>query len=531
MTKVTKKFLSISATILISLLFAIIFVQTITVSDFKSYPVKVTKAEITPEQSSVEFIYKNKNDLHSSEAIVFFTSHMLVEAYLEDDLIYTANNTGLPYFKTTGKISNVIAINQEYLNKTVTIKFTPIYSNDAKTISFYQGNLPSIMSKIFLHDVEDIFTTIALLLTTLVILFYCIMKRKNLVKDSHVIYMGIFALLIGLWRVPEINILTLLIPNGIFWSNFGLAMLSLMPILFTLGVKYIFSKKAIALWNHLMTVTVAILISTLVLQVTGTKNIREMLILTNISMVIVNLVCVYQVISDTFKTKRITPNTIKMIILLLVMLCWFLTYDLFGFSTLAGSLILLAYLSYEAVQQMITVRDYEKKVAESEAYKKLAQTDDLTKLLNKSAVKIRISKTIKTCTNGAFIIIDLDNFKKINDTFGHDFGDEVLTKSAKAISANFRDSDLIARIGGDEFLVFMKNYNEIANVEMRMKTLMKGISKTYTFNDASINVSASIGVSIFPEHGRTFDDLFKVADVEMYSVKHKTKNQYSICKN
>ena len=158
-----------------------------------------------------------------------------------------------------------------------------------------------------------------------------------------------------------------------------------------------------------------------------------------------------------------------------------------------------------------------------------ADNDQLTGLKNKMATEREIKEYMQNHPEGLgmLFLIDIDNFKKINDTMGHAFGDEVLREIGRHIGVNFRVTDVIGRIGGDEFMVFLKNLKEDAN------TIKEAQKLTYFFKHFQVgdyvkySVTASIGAAVFPAHGEDFATLYKSADAAVYKSKKRGKNQLS----
>ena len=161
-----------------------------------------------------------------------------------------------------------------------------------------------------------------------------------------------------------------------------------------------------------------------------------------------------------------------------------------------------------------------------------AEHDVLTDFYNKDATKryieMYLAKLSPTDLPPAFIIIDADGFKAINDSFGHLFGDGVLTDMGKAIRSVFRQKDIVGRIGGDEFVVLFVDMPSTEVLERRCTELLKLLDRHYESNDVSLPFSVSIGIALYPDHGTTYVELFKRADRALYESKSKGKNQYSI---
>lgn len=156
--------------------------------------------------------------------------------------------------------------------------------------------------------------------------------------------------------------------------------------------------------------------------------------------------------------------------------------------------------------------------------------DDLTKLLNKSTTKSEVEAFLKKNVRGthALMLIDVDNFKGINDTLGHMFGDSVLITIAKKIQDLFRATDIVGRIGGDEFMVFMK-HTDYYQAKLKAESICKNVRQTYHGGSKEeIEVSCSVGVAIIGTIKESYSSLFAKADMAMYQAKEAGKNQYRI---
>ena len=160
-----------------------------------------------------------------------------------------------------------------------------------------------------------------------------------------------------------------------------------------------------------------------------------------------------------------------------------------------------------------------------------AEHDTLTGFLNKVATQRNIEKYLSKLTPAdlppAFIIIDADGFKAINDSFGHLFGDSVLTDMGTEIRAVFRQKDIVGRIGGDEFVVLFCDMPSKEVLERKCTELLKKLNRNYESNNLSLPFSISIGISLYPENGTTYRELFQHADRALYESKSKGKNRYS----
>lgn len=161
---------------------------------------------------------------------------------------------------------------------------------------------------------------------------------------------------------------------------------------------------------------------------------------------------------------------------------------------------------------------------------KFAMCDDLTGLSNRRYILDEIDKSIKrarrTSQIGALLFLDLNKFKKINDTYGHEFGDKVLVETAKLLTETLRETDIPARIGGDEFVVLLENLGlNIKIAEHEVKNIVIKINQAFEnrfiFENIEHKVSASIGYTMFTGDEEFVDAILKKADESMYQSKLK----------
>lgn len=157
-----------------------------------------------------------------------------------------------------------------------------------------------------------------------------------------------------------------------------------------------------------------------------------------------------------------------------------------------------------------------------------SQKDALTGLYNKRTSEEMIMETIKTNGKHAFVIIDIDNFKNVNDSFGHASGDSLLQEMSTEIKANFHASDIAGRLGGDEFVVMMKNYGDIAVIRNKLEQLCERARRKRETDKTAAAVSMSVGVSLFPTHGMTYSELYEKADQALYFSKGHGKDMFTI---
>lgn len=161
---------------------------------------------------------------------------------------------------------------------------------------------------------------------------------------------------------------------------------------------------------------------------------------------------------------------------------------------------------------------------------KSANCDLLTELPNRRLFVEEVNQIIleheRDKNSFAFLFIDLDGFKKINDVYGHDVGDEVLKITANRLTQVLRKSDLVARMGGDEFTAILRNVHSRKSVEKIVKKIQNTLKEPMNINGNICNVGSSIGIAIYPENGTSFDALVKNSDDAMYAIKNSGKGDY-----
>lgn len=160
-----------------------------------------------------------------------------------------------------------------------------------------------------------------------------------------------------------------------------------------------------------------------------------------------------------------------------------------------------------------------------------ANHDSLTGLPNRRMLEDVFHASLEKCCDDdmmAILFLDCDKFKQINDTLGHNVGDELLIDLAKRLKAEIRENDVAARLGGDEFVVLLRNIQNKAHVEKVAVRIIETLREPYVLSHHTLNVTSSIGISLYPKHGNTANDLLSHADKALYEVKKEGRNGFRI---
>ncbi len=164
------------------------------------------------------------------------------------------------------------------------------------------------------------------------------------------------------------------------------------------------------------------------------------------------------------------------------------------------------------------------------SFKHQAHHDALTSLPNRLLLDARLNHAIERAKRGnlqvAVMFLDLDHFKTINDSLGHDVGDKLLVSVSKRLLNCIREDDTVARLGGDEFIIIIEQVHDISDLDTLLKKIMKVTAETIVIDDHELSTSASIGISVYPDDGINAEQLMRNADAAMYHVKENGRHKY-----
>ena len=167
------------------------------------------------------------------------------------------------------------------------------------------------------------------------------------------------------------------------------------------------------------------------------------------------------------------------------------------------------------------------------ALQHLATHDALTDLPNRFLMLDRFSQLLigakRSGTSFAVLYMDIDRFKEVNDSRGHEFGDLVLRAVAKRLTKSVRQNDTVARIGGDEFVIIVETVHQIQDAETVARKIERALAIPFTLQKHRVKVTFSVGISFYPENGGDTDTLLRAADYAMYLAKREGGNRHLTC--
>ncbi|MDX5594493.1 putative bifunctional diguanylate cyclase/phosphodiesterase [Pseudovibrio sp. SPO723] len=179
---------------------------------------------------------------------------------------------------------------------------------------------------------------------------------------------------------------------------------------------------------------------------------------------------------------------------------------------------------------LISAIDVTKRLEAEHEVRYLAHHDTLTGLPNRTYLEIAINRHLDEAelndAQGAMLFVDLDRFKTINDTLGHLVGDDLLIQVAKRLEAIGKDLGFVARLGGDEFVLLLSNFPDHDLIEEVAEHMRQELSRPYVVGGHNLQITLSVGVALYPEHGRDLDTLMRKADLAMYRAKDLGRDRY-----
>lgn len=202
---------------------------------------------------------------------------------------------------------------------------------------------------------------------------------------------------------------------------------------------------------------------------------------------------------------------------------------IFGVLTALGILYIFLFLIVRRADSIIK-QQYLERQENEEKMRHQAYHDSLTNLPNRHSFSERIDEAIKRAVRhekcGALLFLDLDRFKLINDSLGHDAGDKLLITVAKRIQGSMRDTDMVFRLSGDEFVIILEDLAKAESASNVARRTLEQMSRPIMLNDFEVIINISIGITAFPKPDATADTLLKEADIAMYQAKKTNQNHF-----
>lgn len=347
---------------------------------------------------------------------------------------------------------------------------------------------------------------------------------------------AIFAIMLGVWSVSETQILDWIFPCNMVIVFVSHLMLMAMLIPFMLFLRHMYHDRENKLWGFCCYLDCFVIAVRVFLQIAGIYDLRETLLLTHACLlffVIVIIIMTIREVTGNKITRQVKMNSICVAVILVSTILELAVYRLGNKSTPLGSIGFLVYIIVMGVENVRNSRRLMEQARESALYRKLAFTDELTGLSNRTAFKEDLEKRMEVdrATGEAKILptvvymFDLNDLKKRNDTYGHDYGDQYIKMAAGILKKLFAQGGKCYRIGGDEFCAWAP-YISLEEVHKKLALLEQDVQE---LNDKGfvVTVSVAAGYAVYEEgeDGGGLYSTMKRADVMMYEKKQNFKRQ------
>ena len=467
-------------------------------------------------------------DISANEVLAFKTANKTVEVYVAEELIYTLYPTSLNHSKSTGLYWNIVPIERDYAGKIITVKTKTIYSNSDNVIEYYNGDLAKLMKKLVKEDIYEVICSFGMYVAILLMIINMLVNKVNIKGKRHMLSVIAVAVLIVTWRASETDIYLVLMPNGIIWLSISLLAIVAMPLALSFYLKNLLTDRVKGYVQYLILFNRMIITYLLANQIFKIKELREIFSMAHIAIGITVIVALVLVIVEWKYEKRLSLAAKHLIYAFTIAGFNVYMYTVRNDNMAYASTALLIYIAVVVVEEGKKAKQYEKEVIERKTYQELAYTDIMTGIYNKSGTEKKIFEELNKKNQKALFMIDLDNFKQMNDTMGHAVGDSVLIEVSNRLSSIFRNRDVVGRVGGDEFIALITECEDSSVVEARAKEILRTIKVVRTKGDVKVTVTCSVGVAIYPMHGKNFEELYRAADKAMYKIKNNKKDGYQI---
>ncbi len=483
-----------------------------------------------------EYIYKLDKLQEENQSLIFFSVHQEVEVLLDNEVIYALHLANQPLIHTTGYAWNVVPIYKSDQGKELKIHITQCYDKAGnEEPEFYLGVYSDVMHAQVSKAWPPFLCSIVAIIVGMAFIIYAIWNRIQL-KDAHsLLMMGIFSMEIGVWKIFDLRIMSMFLPQSPLLAYIPLTILMFLGITFLMYFKELFEKKDATWWLIMCVFSLGLNGVTLVLQFLGINDIRNMLLYHQLYIGLVAFAAFAALLKEG---KRVNWNHKAkvsfgcMMICIVGLLIDFVIFYNIEYSEMA-CLGMLAFLIYIMVLGISTMKEANSLMdlgREAGMYEQLAYHDSLTGLYNRTAFNRDILQIMPALENRTVVMFDLNFLKKCNDTYGHEKGDAYIQLGATALQLAFGTEAKCYRIGGDEFCVIVQNWEKEA-VENAIREAKAYVVDNSNQVHAEIQLGMAVGYARYnPNEDGELVTTWKRADMNMYDDKQEMKEMMAMAK-
>lgn len=463
--------------------------------------------------------------------LAFYLIHQYAEIYIGDDLVFRLmKDSDNSFSQTIGSDWAKTLLYESDVNKQIRILIYPVYKSSIdKSLTIYYGNLHSVVVDILdTNFYTIIFGILAIIIGSAFIIFVLI-NLKNHEMDKSIAALGCFSIFTGAWKISDSELMPLLFEDAtLSFSAIANISITMMLIAFITFLRNQFSKNAYKIWNVMCILTLAFGIVICILQLLGIADVRSTLSYCHV-IVVVNIVGIFVTLFWEGFRHRLTPK-LKMtsICFLLCSIGAIIDLILYYVSGASGNMMLCLFafliyviiMGYMAVKETLTLI---KRGKEAKKYQHLAIHDQLTGLYNR-VFWAEYTQEHKYDEGTSFIImLDVNNLKHCNDTFGHDIGDKLLTNSADLMNKAFLPNGIPIRMGGDEFCIVLNETLE-STCKSYIRHFLSSIEHFNKEHPEEFPIELAYGYAKYnPKVDFDISDALRRADKNMYQKKLEMK--------
>ena len=490
------------------------------------------------EESNMISLYYRLPEITNNTTLIYRSKDVYTSLYLEDTLIYETNVAESRFYnKSPGNLWNRVNLDSSCSGKLLTLNIDMVYGESAVTADhFYLGDGISIITDFIRSKFVALLISIAMILIGIYMLLLDLFSRFHKSHSTHgLLYLGIYALLVGIWCFLETNILQFFIADQriIQLINNMVMITDIAPLFFYLDCEYKALKNPVV--KVLCVADVVYIIFCIVAQITGICDFHDLLIGSQLALFVGNLTVVSWIVSVFIKFRKKKMDTIALGL-------YILGVGLL-FATALGELVRYKYTSYDTMDRASSLRlgillfiiffgwgnqiqtsRLVKQGLKYDIVKELAYSDGLTSMGNRTSFLEKLSFYASSdVASIGIVFLDVNDLKLTNDTRGHEIGDKLLLEATSIIQNSFGKYGDCYRIGGDEFCVLMEGNDLQSMYEEGRECFNKNIEASHN-NEFDLNIQIAHGFTIGDATTvESIDNAIDIADKLMYRDKEKLK--------
>lgn len=483
-------------------------------------PIRVEKID----EATDKYYFMLQDIDETNNTLLFYTNHQEVMIHVGDRLLYSLEKENSVFGRTPGAMWNIVSL--PVGTEEISIVTRQAYPSLAKQdITFEIGNAIPMQREVVVGSIIDVCICLSILLIGAALLAYWILVFRKVNMQKDILYLGLFALVFGIWAFGETKLAVFMFNNRAFWSYMAFTCLMTMCLPFLYFVKEFLETED----KHLHKLIAGyIVIETIVAQflhLTNIASVKETVMFTMANIIFTMLYLFYGIlaaIKNRKNKRKIIANVLGLLALLVTAVV-----DMSGYFTNvsdSNQLGKLGFLIYAVILGAETARAAQEQVQEAhkmEIYREMAVKDFPTGCYNRNAYSEDTSLGTEL-TGVQIITFDLNNLKQCNDVKGHMAGDKYIADAAHMIQDVFKDLGKVYRIGGDEFCVVAKGVTEGTIIERR-KALRDAV-REYRDMNADEGFGIACGYAMYdPVIDKDIEETRHRADLSMYENKKEIK--------